>query len=111
MKVPNAEKAVVSISKLADYCLYPKSDVGRHKARVFAAALGLKRADSKYLRSSLLDAVMRYDARLGLLDRHGQRYRVDFLLEFRGRSANVRSVWMIDIGSQIPRLITCYVVE
>ncbi|MEQ1606933.1 MAG: DUF6883 domain-containing protein [Pyrinomonadaceae bacterium] len=88
-----------------------KNEVGRHKARVFSAALGLKKADSKHLRSALLDAVIRSDARLGLLDRHGQRYQVDFVLEFRGRSAKVRSVWIIDIGSEIPRLITCYVVE
>jgi len=111
VKVPNAEKSVVSIAKLADYCLDPKNDVGRHKARVFAAALGLGREHSKYLRSALLDAVTRFDARLGLMDRHGQRYQVDFPLEFRGKNALVRSVWMIDTGSQIPRLITCYVVE
>ena len=31
MKIPNAEHAVVDISKLHDYCLSPIHDEGKHK--------------------------------------------------------------------------------
>ncbi len=41
MKLPNSDRAVVDIAKLRDYCLNPAHPRGRHKARVFAAALGL----------------------------------------------------------------------
>ncbi len=41
MKLPNGERAVVDIIKLQDYCLNPAHPRGQHKARVFAAALGL----------------------------------------------------------------------
>jgi hypothetical protein len=45
-KLPNAERAVVEIEKLRDYSLNPGHDEGKHKARVFRAALGFTRADA-----------------------------------------------------------------
>jgi hypothetical protein len=39
MTIPHADRAVVDIRKLRDYCLNPLHDEGKHKARVFAAAL------------------------------------------------------------------------
>lgn len=36
MKLPNADRAVVGLAKLRDYCLSPTHPRGRHKARVFA---------------------------------------------------------------------------
>jgi hypothetical protein len=41
VKLPNAERAIVNIAKLRDYCLNPEHEHGSHKARVFAAKLGL----------------------------------------------------------------------
>jgi len=35
MKVPNADRAVVDIRKLRDYCLNLLHDEGKHKARLF----------------------------------------------------------------------------
>ncbi len=49
MRLPNAERAVVDIAKLRDYCLNFEHPRGRHKARVFAAALGLTTADAEML--------------------------------------------------------------
>jgi hypothetical protein len=40
MKLPNAAQALVDLAKLRDYCLNPAHPRGRHKARVFATALG-----------------------------------------------------------------------
>jgi hypothetical protein len=40
MKLPNAGQAIVDIAKLRDYSLSPTHEEGKHKARVFAAALG-----------------------------------------------------------------------
>jgi len=41
MKLPEAERAVVDIAKLRDYCLSPFHPLGRHKARIFAGLLRL----------------------------------------------------------------------
>jgi len=43
VKLPNAEEAIVEIEKLRDYSLSPDHPVGKHKARVFEASLGLRR--------------------------------------------------------------------
>jgi len=37
MFIPNAERVVVDIRKLRDYCLNSLHDDGKHKARLFAA--------------------------------------------------------------------------
>jgi len=73
MRLPNPERAVVDIAKLADYCLNPKHEDGKHKARVFAAALGLGQKDREWLRNRLLDMVhgeadLISERRLGKLD-------------------------------------------
>lgn len=57
MKVPGAECAVVDIRKLSNYCLDPTHAEGKHKARLFAAALGMTVSDAADLRDALLEAV------------------------------------------------------
>ena len=54
MKVPNGEKAFVDMAKLRDYALDLIHSKGKHKARVFASALGLTRNDAEWLRDELL---------------------------------------------------------
>jgi len=76
--------------------------------RLFAAALRLTVDDAPTLRNALLNMVKTEDAKLGLLDEYGQRYTVDFLFELHGRRARIRSGWIIEHDSDIPRLTTCY---
>jgi hypothetical protein len=108
MLIPNADRAVVDIRKLRDYCLNPNHEEGKHKARLFALTLNMTSDDSEDLRAVLLQVVKTHEANLGRRDEHGQRYLVDFVLEWRGRRATIRSGWIIEHGSDIPRLTTCY---
>jgi hypothetical protein len=62
MRLPNGERAVVATEKLRDYCLNPAHTRGRHKARVFAAALGWTADDAGRLRDVLLAAAREKDA-------------------------------------------------
>ncbi len=62
MKLPNAENAVVDISKLRDYCLNPNHPEGKHKARAFLGKLGFEKNDAELLRHSILEAVLKTDA-------------------------------------------------
>lgn len=107
MLVPNAERAVVDIRKLRDYCLNPLHDEGKHKARLFAA-IGLTANEAEELRTILLQVVKTSEARLGRRDSYGQRYIIDFPLNWRGREAVIRSGWIIELGIEMPRLTTCY---
>jgi hypothetical protein len=99
----------VDIAKLRDYCLSEIHPVGRHKARVFAAVLGLTAANAADLRVALLEAARLGDALPGEQDEYGQRYTIDFPLLGPGGQAVIRSAWIIRAGEDFPRLTTCYV--
>ncbi len=110
MKLPHAEQAFVDLAKLRDYSLSATHPEGKHKARVFAAALGLEAGDSKWLRDQLLAAVLNEDCRLGLLTEFGQRYTVDLTLRRGPREARIRSAWIVRANEEFPRLVSCYVI-
>ena len=108
MKIPNAERAIVDIRKLRDYCLNPEHDSGKHKARLFAALLGMGPNDTEALREALLEAVKTHEAQLGERDRRGQRYTVDFIFSWYNKQATIWSGWIIQSNSTSPRLVTAY---
>jgi hypothetical protein len=111
MRIPNADRAVVDVRKLRDYSLDPTHRTGKHKAHVFSAVLGMTADDAKVLRDILLKAVREYEAELGLKDDYGQRYQVDFPLEWKGKRAMIRSAWIVEPDVPYPRLTSCYVLE
>ena len=110
MKLPAARRAVVDIAKLGDYCLNPQHPRGRHKARVFASALGLTAVDAKLLRELLLKAAAEREAILGEPGDYGQRYVVDFPMPGPAVLRTVRSNWIVREGEDFPRLTSCYVI-
>lgn len=109
MKIPNGERAVVDLLKLREYCLSPTHPRGRHKARVFASALGLTEADAQGLRRELLRAVVDHDAIPGEVDEYGRRFVIDFEMAGRTGSAVVRSLWIVLAREDFPRLTSCFV--
>lgn len=108
MRLPFAEDAEIDIRKLTDYVLNPKHATGKHKAILWSAALGITAEDAGELLVHLLEAVNANDAKIGKFDRYGQRYTIDFLLEWHGKSVIIRSGWIIKHGSNIPRLTTAF---
>jgi hypothetical protein len=93
MLIPNAEKAVVDIRKLRDYCLNPEHNDGKHKARIFLSILGMTADKAEELRQILLEVVQTHEARLGRQDEFGQRYMLDFSIEWQNRNATLQSGW------------------
>ncbi|MEM8778721.1 MAG: DUF6883 domain-containing protein [Cyanobacteria bacterium P01_G01_bin.49] len=108
MQLPHAENAVVDIRKLRDYCLNLEHDDGKHKARLFLSILGMTASDAEALQEILLDVVKTSQVQLGRHDDFGQRYTLDFEIQWQNKSATLRSGWIIEHGSTTPRLITCY---
>ena len=108
-KLPNPENAVVETRKLRDYCLSPEHPRGRHKARVFASALGLTVDDSQELRRALLAAALSEEALVAEEDQYGQRYMLDFEMSTEMGSAVVRGGWMVRSGEDFPRFTSCWV--
>ena len=111
MKLPNGERASINMVKLRGYSLSTAHPEGKHKARVFAAALGLGIEQADWLRDQLLKAAREMTCEPGKRDEHGQRYLVDFTATFGGKSARLRSAWNVRTGEDFPRLVSCYVLE
>jgi hypothetical protein len=107
MKLPNGERAIVEDRKLQDYCLNPNHPRGRNKARVFAS-VGIGQADVGVLRKALFAAATSAEALPGAASPYGQRYIVDFDLVRQAKTVRVRSMWIVRVGEDLPRLTSCF---
>lgn len=111
MKLPNADQALIDPNKLRDYSLNPHHDRGKHKARLFAAILGLGADDTDRLQTLILKAIQTYDALPGSADEYGQRYIVDFPTTHQQTTAIVRTTWIIRPQETFPCLTSCYILR
>lgn len=109
MKLPNADRAVVEIEKLRDYCLNMSHPRGRHKARVFATALDITANEAEILRDAILSAAQNLEATSAERDKYGQRFMLNFSMEHNGKQAVIRSSWIVRSAEDYPRLTSCYV--
>jgi hypothetical protein len=57
IRLPRATRATIPTDKLVNYALDPNHPRGRHKARVFASALGIGAANWRYLHNQILEAL------------------------------------------------------
>ncbi|MDQ2688412.1 MAG: hypothetical protein M3Y28_11165, partial [Armatimonadota bacterium] len=103
------DRVIIDIAKLSGYCLNPDHPVGKHKARVFASALGLRTEDAPELQVALLAAARNDEATVTEKDIYGQRYEVDFTWTRQGQTAIIRSAWIVRADEDFPRLMTCYI--
>ena len=108
MKLPNGDRGIVDVQKLAGYCLDPHHPRGRNKARVFAA-IGIRQEHAEELRTVLLAAAQSGDAQPGEASPYGERYIIDFEMTRAERLVTIRSAWILRTGEETPRLTTCYV--
>jgi hypothetical protein len=109
MLLPNGERAVVDIEKLRDYCLNPLHVKGKHKARVFRAALGMTEADAERLREILLDVARKHEARPSVPNDYGERFVIEFQMPGARGGVTILSSWIIRRGEDFPRLTSCYI--
>jgi hypothetical protein len=108
-RLPRGDQAALDIRKIEDYCLSPAHPRGRHKARVFREALDVGRGDAAWLRDVLLDAARDGEASELATGAWGSNWRIDVTIERHGRSAVVRTIWIVQSGQNVPRFVTCWV--
>ncbi|MGD9769239.1 MAG: DUF6883 domain-containing protein [Pseudolabrys sp.] len=108
-RLPNADRAVIDLRKLADYCLDPKHPRGRHKARVFLATLGIDRTDARWLQEEIAEALPGGEAVALASDRYGTHWRVDIPVTRQGMHNVIRTLWIVKAEEDFPRFITCWV--
>jgi hypothetical protein len=106
---PNGDAAIVDVEKLTGYCLNPDHPRGKHKARVFASALGLTVEHAEVLRRAPLSAAATADAIPTVSDRFGDRYVLQFEMQGPGGMATILSSWIVRRGEATARLTSCFV--
>jgi len=100
---------VIPTDKLVGYALSPDHSRGRHKARVFASALGIHDSDWRYLHDQLLTGVVDAPVRGTRITPFGVLYEVVVLVHgLNGATCPVATVWLVG-RDRPPRLVTCWV--
>jgi hypothetical protein len=108
MRFPHSDEAILDIRKIEDYCLNPAHPRGRHKARVFREALDLHRTDASWF-AVLLEAARSGEALQVGEDAWGTYWRLDATVRRQGKTAVVRTIWIVRTGYDVPRFVSCWV--
>ena len=108
MNLPNAENAYIEPAKVRDYLLSPAHPVGRFKAAFFVS-LGYSQIEWEKLRDDLLALAASGDAVSGEDTGFGRKFEVNGILAApSGRSAEIRTVWIVANEGAAPRFVTAY---
>jgi len=108
MTLPSADRAVVDDAKVRDYLLSPAHPVGRFKARFFVS-LGYTVEEWWRLRDDIVALARSGQLALEADGPYGRKFEVDGILgTSSGRSAMVKTVWIIRAGEDFPRLVTVF---
>lgn len=111
MKLPNANRGVVSREKIVDYLLNAAHPDNGGKAKFFEG-LGFRRDAWEELASALERVARESVVRETEESSHGRKYVIVGKVASRmGRTAAVQTVWIVDRGLDVPRLVTVYPVE
>jgi hypothetical protein len=107
-RLPSAERAIVDATKITEYLLNASHPDNGGKARFFES-LGFSAVAPMLLAAALRGQATSGEVVQESLSTHGTKYVVDGQLEAPdGRRRAVRTVWIIDAGQELPRLVTAY---
>jgi hypothetical protein len=108
MKLPNADKAIVEREKIADYLLDSAHPDNSGKAEFFER-FGFRRNEWKILADAFLALARTAEVAQSMKSPHGQKYVTVGRIESpNGKTASVRTIWIVDKGLNIARLVTAY---
>lgn len=108
MTLPNADFAIVERAKIVEYLLNAAHPDNGGKA-AFLLALGFRLEDWATLAAALRQLALNSPVSQSMETMHGKKYIIDGAIETpAGKTPVVRTVWIIDTGSEHPRLVTAY---
>ena len=108
--LPNVYKVRVDQNKVKNYALNPNHPIGKDKAKVFESSLGYNQSNADQLINQIQSKLPNSKAILGIKDQFGQRYTVDIVVTGpNGNSAVVRTGWILEPETEVPRMTTIYV--
>jgi hypothetical protein len=108
MRLPRADVAIVDKVKIIEYLLNPKHADGAPKANFFEN-LGFRVEAWQELASALKEVAQICPVEQIVESVHGRKYIIEGeITSPAGKTAYVRTVWIVDAGSDLPRLVTAY---
>jgi len=108
MELPNKFHAYVSISKITDYLLSETHIVGRSKAKFFRS-FGFDETNVSQFERGLINIAQTESVAETTETIYGHKYVIDGELETpNGDKIHLRTVWIIETGDDIPRLVTAH---
>lgn len=109
MKFFGTKRVIIEHEKIEGYCLNENHPVGKHKAKVFASALGINSKDAEWLINQIRDKLPECEAVTWQEDEYGIRYQVEMQIENGLKKAIISTIWLYSVPEDHLRLITCYV--
>jgi hypothetical protein len=108
MKLPNPDNLLVEREKIADYLLNPAHPDNGGKAEFFEK-LGFRRSEWQTLAAALRTLAQTTDVTHRAESLHGQKYVIIGKVESPGgKSPKVKTIWIVDSGMAVARLVTAY---
>jgi hypothetical protein len=108
IKIPNAEKAIIEQQKIVLYLLDADHPDGGSKARLLLS-IGYSVAQWQQLDVDLRSMHLNEDFVAASHTVWGMRYEIVApIIGPAGDTVLFRSIWQIDLGTGVPRLITMY---
>jgi Domain of unknown function (DUF6883) len=108
MKLPHADQAIIAQDKLCNYLLNVAHRRGASKAKLLLA-MGYHPDHWQQLEASIRLQHLSAEVETTVNTEYGTRYNIIAPLQGPLAPAVIfRSVWQIDTGTEVPRLITMY---
>lgn len=106
MKLPHLDQALVETQKITGYLLSEENSGGK---AAFFVAVGFSLAQPEILRQALLAHAAAHEVASLSETPHGIKYMIDGTMQTPDeRAVPIRAVWIVDAGSEAPRLVTAY---
>lgn len=103
----NAAQAATPEDKFVNYLLDPDHKEGQHKAHVIKSVLGYDRTNWSEFSDKIFREVQKSPVSTITTTKHGTKYKVPVIVYGKkGRFLRLNTVWQIDDGSNVPRLVT-----
>ena len=111
MELPNKSRAQVPLEKVTDYLLSETHAVGKSKAKYFRS-YGFDDRNASDLVDGLLAIAQNAQVESSERSRFGVKYVLDGELETpNGDMIQVRTIWIIENDTEMPRFVTAYPAE
>jgi hypothetical protein len=108
LRLPTAEQAIIAPEKLRDYLLDEEHPDGGPKA-VFFFGMGFRRARWQELEAAIRADHLTQDAQEIPRSAFGRKFQIIApLTGSNGRTAIIKTIWMIRDGEDVPRLLSAY---